>query len=159
MTHNQFLTKYQYGRVDVDRFPKYYEYQCVDLVWLYITQVHGKRWRILRGNGGAKNAFTDYPNSFIYPEDYELIVNDWNDVNQIPRQGDIMIWNEWAGNPWGHIAIVHQAFPGQNWWIAFEQNAGGGSGQGRGQDAAILRGHKYTAFGGYGKISGWLRKK
>lgn len=163
MTHNEFIEKYDHQKIDIDNYPwengQSYIYQCTDLVSLYINEVHNKQYRFIRGSGGPADILTDWPNSFVFESDYDLIINDWNDVNQIPKQGDIMIWSGWPANQFGHIAVVHQSFPGQNRWVAFEQNAGGGTSQGTGEDVSKLRVHSYTASAGFGPITAWLRPK
>jgi CHAP domain len=163
MTHNQFIDTYNWKAIDIDSYPYVdgvpYIYQCTDLVSLYIREVHNSTYRFIRGGGGPADIISDWPNSFVFESEFELVQNNFDDAYQLPKQGDIMLWDAWAGNSYGHIAIVHQVFPAQNMWIAFEQNAGGGQGQARGGDASQLRTHKYTAGNGFGAIWGWLTPK
>lgn len=111
MTHDQFKTKYLNTQLDWDATAGY---QCADVAKAYADQVWGVRVRpfgVGHTVGGVINAFYNYPDSFIYEDEVELIKNNRSDVNQIPNQGDIIIWDYVPAltTKFGHIAVVDEA--------------------------------------------------
>lgn len=148
MTHEEYKQKYLGRSFDYDAVAGA---QCADVAKSYVAEVHGKRWRAFGGypnpNGGVINAFLNYPNCFIYPEDYDLIENNPNDINQIPKKGDIVIWGDYElTGPEGHIAIVDSA--STQGFTSIDQNWN----DGRGLQTKLVT-HNYRG------ILGWLRVK
>lgn len=80
-----------------------YGYQCKDYADAYATAVFGGWVNTLRPNN-AKDAF-DGAN----PDFFHKIRNNPNDQNLIPEAGDIIVYNGWSANPYGHIAVVLDA--------------------------------------------------
>lgn len=80
--------------------------QCADVVihyvkWLWPNQPS----RDTLGLGNAKDLWGNSS-----PAHFEKIPNS-ADPNQVPRAGDVMIWDATGSNPFGHIAIVLSATP------------------------------------------------
>lgn len=73
-----------------------YGSQCVDLINAFADYCKNPR---IRGN--AKDLWAN-----ANPKYYQKIVNT---LKFVPRVGDIMVWNGWRGNPYGHVAIVKDA--------------------------------------------------
>lgn len=92
MTLQSFIKKYDGATVDYDgSFPG----QCVDLYRFYLRdvldvpqtpQVSGAR---LIWNTYSKDYFERIPNTFF----------------AIPKEGDIIIWDAFPGNPYGHVGM------------------------------------------------------
>lgn len=85
-----------------------YGAQCVDVALdytMYLTPDHG--WQETLGFGNAKDLFVAANDAF-----FEKIVNDHNDPNQLPNQGDIIIYDQIPGDPYGHVAVVDSADAG-----------------------------------------------
>lgn len=80
-----------------------YGYQCKDYADAYATAVFGSWVNTLRPNN-AKDAFDGANPDFFYK-----IRNNPNDANLIPEPGDIIVYNGWSANPYGHIAVVIDA--------------------------------------------------
>lgn len=85
----------------------------------------GTSWpQIILPNPDAKNVFSDASTKY-----FEKIENDHSDANQLPRQGDVMVFNATpqAGyentynNPYGHIGICDRA-NSEGYWL-LQQNA------------------------------------
>lgn len=110
-----------------------YGAQCTDLAQFYSQFLGGHRFW-----GNAIN-FYDQPGTF-----YQQIANS-PDPNNVPRLGDIVIWNIGA---YGHVAICINADANglttldQNWY----------TGNDVGSSAVIVR-HDWTSR----KVKGWLR--
>lgn len=151
MTHQQFINTWNWQRNDNDGFPKGYEYQCTDIVYLYSKEV----WGIPDGELFPVVGAVDLLNK---KSDYfEVVKNDFSNVEQIPSQGDIIVFAGTSGNAFGHVGIVDSATKDKV--TVFEQNAGGGSGQGTGEDVCKLRDHSYRAANGFGQVAGWIKLK
>ena len=142
---SRFITKWNNQKIDFDGA---YGHQCFDLVNQYRYEVTGLN---------PTTTLLDYayqifhePNRFFNPETrYERIFNDYNDINQIPQNGDIIVWNENMGAGAGHVAIVTDAQPSN--FEVLEQNAGNGDGQGDDDRTKLSR------YADYRNVSGWLR--
>ena len=145
INHEQFKAKYLNTRLDYDGVA---DYQCADVAKAYADQVWGVRYRAFglgKTIGGVINAFYNYPDSFIYHDEVELIKNDPSDPNQIPRQGDMPIWDFIPGltTKFGHIAVVDSA--DKAGFTSIDQNWG--------TDQVKLIRHTYKG------VLGWLRKR
>ncbi len=147
MNHEQFKTTYIGTFLNWDKVAGD---QCVDVAKAYIELVQGKRWyatgSVPVADGGAINVFENYPNSMVYADDYELITNNPNDLNQFPVQGDIIIWGEYPGLTGydGHIAVVDSANGSS--FVSIDQKWG--------QPLSVrLVNHNYNG------VLGWLRVK
>lgn len=145
MNHQEFKNKYIGKSFDFDGAAGA---QCADVAKAYVAEVHGKKWREIGSyptNGGVINAFYNYPNCFIYGEDYELIENNPNDFSQIPLQGDLIVWGDYElTSEFGHIAVVDSA--SKNGFSSIDQNWNAGNGL-----------HTQIVNHNYRGILGWLR--
>ena len=111
--------------------------ECVALIAQYladngkpIVYANAKDWA---GNAGMNGNFT-------------WVANNPSDVNQVPKRGDIVVWN--GGLPgsggYGHIAIFDRvSAPGQ--FVSFDQNWGG------------RQAHFVTH--NWGNVAGWFTPK
>lgn len=113
--------------------------QCTDLANAYISEVLGLP--IVLGTNAV-----DFPKKCL-PPNYEYILNDPNNADQVPIQGDIMIWISPDGI--GHIGVFDNGKKGVNSFVSFDQNWPVGS-------VCKLVTHTYT---GTYKVVGWLRGK
>lgn len=121
---NQFLGQYVDGK------------QCVGWASYYSRNYLGTPDFF---NHDAKDVFDNAPNTF------ERILNNPQDYNQHPEEGDIIIWNGWKENPYGHIAVCSYSSNGSN-FTSYDQNWPSGS-------TVHRQGHDY------GNVKGWLRPK
>lgn len=101
ITLGQFVAKYNGVAVDFDRA---YGGQCWDLVAQYSQEVvglQGGAWDVMPTGplGGAVEIYTVFKNPL--PTYYDRIANS-PDPNQLPLEGDIIVWN-WG--TYGHTAI------------------------------------------------------
>src|SRR3990167_6354589 len=95
MTIDGFFIKYNWRAIDWD---KVYGGQCVDLFRQYVDDVLGVPQPPAVGNLGAKELLNNYN-----PQYFERIINGLFDI---PKKGDIPIWNEKAGGGFGHVSVV-----------------------------------------------------
>lgn len=98
-------------------FDGMYSAQCTDFANFYIQYLTGQNpYSLGFGVPGAK----DYWNVRVPYFDY--IQNDPNDANQLPKPGDIIIYN---GNMPGSGGYGHVAIVGESKQVYYEQNYGG----------------------------------
>lgn len=140
-TVDQFFTENEGKPLDFDGF---YGRQCMDCAQFYNRDVVGAP--VLKGN--AIDVWSVYPQDF-----YTKVINNWNDLNQFPVKGDLILWN--AGK-FGHIAICSQA-DGRA-FTSFEINwpiQGYTDSQGNfiGTGVAHFQNHDYAG------VLGWLHPK
>lgn len=123
--------------------------QCVDVVKHYMFYVH----RIPNRSFGwsAKTAWENVVNTFPVAQ-WERVVNDYNDMYQVPNEWDIIFFEGSAFDPvnW-HVAIVVNAEKWSNAVTVFEQNAKG-SWTWKGEDAPRIFDYNYSG------VSGWYKK-
>lgn len=106
MNIKEFFNKYNTRYADYDST---YGPQCKDLFNFYNKEVVGGQ-RIygdakdLWNNATALKFYTQIPNTLTF----------------VPKEGDVMIWPAWKGNPYGHVAIVSSA--NMFWFTSFDQN-------------------------------------
>jgi len=132
MTHQEFVTKYNWRAIDYDGA---YGPQCVDLFRQYLKEVLNVSQP--PSVGGAKDLWNNYD-----PRYFDRINNGPLDI---PKKGDIPIWDARAGGGHGHVAIVETANLFS--FTSFDQNWPVGT-------YCHFQGHNY--FGG---LVGWLRAK
>jgi len=155
-----FFKKYEGKQVDVDNgFPASQPYQCTDWVQLFAREYYGfKTLPFLNKEngypgGGAADAFYNFgaEGNFISPSDVDLVVNDPADKNQVPKQGDFIIFDRNAGNGYaGHIAIF-DVLVSHNSFYSYDQNAPKPSVQ------RVF--HSFTGSNGFSHVIGWLTPK
>lgn len=124
------------------------DWDCVDMAKSWAVFLYGD-WVNTIGYGNAKDLF--YGASDYY---FDKIVNDVNDPNQLPQQGDIMMFDATphAGytntynNPYGHTGVLDSA-DGNGYTIIAQAS-------GTGQVA-----HLDTKPWKYRPCIGWLRPK
>lgn len=117
MTIDEFFARYNGKGLDYDGL---YGNQCVDLIEYYLQDVFGmgpfyanaKDWYYNFGGNLAKR--------------FERITNNPNNYNQVPKHGDIIIWNGSlpGSGGYGHIAIF-DAVVSPGTFRSFDQNWGG----------------------------------
>lgn len=161
MTFNELKTKYLGQSVDVDNgFPANQPYQCTDWAQQVAREYYGfKTAPFLNKDsgyqeGGAADAFDNFgtEGNFISPSDVDLIVNDPNDSNQIPKQGDFIIFDRNTGNGMaGHIAIFDGMGDNLNYFYSLDQNAP--------EPKVCELFHTFTEGLGFSKVIGWLTPK
>lgn len=110
MNLKEFIKKYENKAVDVDGN---YGAQCVDLFNRYCMDV----W-------GIKEPIKEFPVASAYQlydmakkkSNFETV---FNDPNAVPKEGDVIIWNQGVG-PHGHVGIYVEGDVMK--FTAFEQN-------------------------------------
>jgi hypothetical protein len=98
MTFNDFINKYLGKKVDYDGA---YAGQCVDLFRQYNKDVLGLKVQP-KGVSGAKDFWYGYDNDPVLKANFKKIPNS---PTGVPAYGDVIIWDKWSTNPYGHIAI------------------------------------------------------
>lgn len=124
MSFDEFKTEWLGKRIDYDHV---YQYQCVDLILEYIKECYG----ISNGVWGNAIDYWVHPSSALLNKFHRIGGND-------ALQGDIVIFNGNAGNPYGHIGIATGNIDSVNVEI-LEQNGATGGGTGTGGDAIRTR--------------------
>lgn len=105
----KFNNKYcNYNMESESRKRPGYSYECKYLFNAYNRDVVGAK----RTYGNACDIWYNYDTT-----KYTRIPNT---LTFVPKKGDVMIWGAWAGNPYGHVAIVDNA--NLLWFNAFGQN-------------------------------------
>ena len=137
ITFSQFQTKYNGKFVDFDGNKKFW---CVDLMRRFLVDVLGLSGWALPAVGGAKELYTKFSPS----SGFTRTKNVWNDLNNYPKPGDIVVWGWYLGVTGidGHVGICTWA-DGKN-LIVFNQNYPTNS-------ASVLRKFDYRG------VLGWLR--
>lgn len=137
MTYQQFKAEWLGRRIDYD---KVYGYQCVDLILEYLKEVYG----IPSGVSGNAIDYWNRPSPALLAHFDKVAGSQAN-------QGDIVVLNGLAGNPYGHIGICDSE-DGTNVAI-LEQNGADGNGSGVGGDAIRTRAVSRS------RVAGILRPK
>lgn len=140
MTYPEFESAWLGKRVDTDGYPVGAIYQCVDLIKEYLNQVFSIPY------GAFGNAIDYWANTV------PAIAAKFDRVTGTPKQGDIVVINGTASNPYGHIGVATGAVTSTTTEI-LEQNGGTGSGNGTGTNAIRKRFIKNNT------IAGLLRPK
>lgn len=130
--YKDWITKLIWKRVDMDNFPKYGKYQCVDLFKHYIFYVLGIR---VAKTGNAKEIWI---NKYRIFDKSRIKMTNCNDL----MQWDILVNTRWT---YWHIAIFDHYL---NWKIyASEQNwSGKNSGSGLWDNAIRIHWYPMTFF-------------
>ncbi|WP_146070822.1 LysM peptidoglycan-binding domain-containing protein [Arthrobacter sp. B1805] len=83
---------------------QHYGLQCVDLADWYAEQLFGVPWAQCLGPVAGARDLMD-----VAPDKYWTKI--WNDgsVDLIPQRGDVVIYEGWGANQWGHVGIPLQA--------------------------------------------------
>jgi hypothetical protein len=145
MTLEEYKNRYIEQSVDVDAA---YGAQCYDLVvsyWKEVYRLFQEGNPICQWTGGVVDFFHYF--SKMFDENvFELVVNNPNDIAQIPPSGAVYILNE---GYLGHTGIVYSA--NETNFIALDQNWGSGvDGSGGGGKQIRMVVH------GYEKMLGWI---
>lgn len=112
MTIKEFTEKYLGKKVDWDGA---YGGQCVDLFRQYVNDVLSLKQP--KGVVGAKDFWTNYETDPILKDNFTKIPNT---PTGVPQEGDVMIWDAWSSNKYGHIAIYIKG--DVNKFISLDQN-------------------------------------
>lgn len=97
MTLDQFVAKWLGKTADYDG---YYGGQCVDLFRYYVAEVlHNLQPDKVVG---AKEFWTNFDRDRALYNNFTKITNT---LTAVPQKGDVVIWDAWTGNPFGHVAI------------------------------------------------------
>lgn len=112
MTFAQFQKKYLGKKVDWDGA---YAGQCVDLFRQYVNDVLGLQQP--KGVVGAKDFWTNYETDPILNKNFKKIANT---PTGVPQEGDVIIWDAYTGNPYGHISIFIKG--DANKFVSLDQN-------------------------------------
>jgi CHAP domain len=109
-----FMNTWMNRFLDTDGYPSYWKYQCVDVFRKYQTDVVGNP--LVPGN--ARDYWYNYPRDPVLQQFYVRIPNT---LTAIPKMGDVIIWDGWSADPYGHIAICTAA-AGMIYFTSFDQN-------------------------------------
>ena len=99
---NEFFEQYTIGR-GVD-FDGQFQFQCFDLANEYIYKRTDKQ--PIMNLSSAKDIWYQPDGIFPFSVSYEKIANS---PDNYPDKGDIIVWDAWDSNPYGHVALVLQA--------------------------------------------------
>jgi len=112
MTLQQFVDKYLGKKIDFDGA---YGGQCVDLFRQYNKDVLG----IVQPKGviGAKEFYTNFDKDPVLKANFTKIANT---PTGVPEAGDVVIWDKWSGNEFGHVAIFLNG--DENKFTSLDQN-------------------------------------
>lgn len=135
-----FINKYMNKYLDTDGYPSYNKYQCVDVIRKYLVESVG--CKLVGGN--ARDYWYNYDLDPTLKKHFTRIKNT---VTAVPKLGDIIIWDAWRKNPYGHIAIC-SASAGLIYFTSFDQNWPVGS-------PCHYQAHDF--FWWSPKVLGWLR--
>jgi hypothetical protein len=138
MTLDNFVKTYLGKKVDFDG---YYGGQCVDLFRQYVKDVLDKPQP--KGVQGAKDFWTNFSTDANLKNNFTKIPNS---PTAVPQKGDVMIWDSWTGNNFGHVAIFLDG--DVNSFTSLDQNFPTLS-------KVTKTKHNYTVP----KVLGWLRPK
>jgi SMC interacting uncharacterized protein involved in chromosome segregation len=94
-----------------------------------------------KGVIGAKDFYVNYDTDPILKKNFKKIANT---PTAVPQKGDVMIWDKWTGNPYGHVSIYLDG--DVNKFNSLDQNWNNLQ-----RVEKVL--HNYTAP----KVLGWLR--
>lgn len=136
MAYQDFKNRWLGRRIDYDHV---YAYQCVDLILIYIKEEFG----LATGVWGNAIDYWNRPSAPLLGK-FNLV------AGSNAQQGDIVVLNGLAGNPYGHIGICESVTA--TTVNILEQN-GAGSGTGTGRDAIQVRGIPKS------RVAGLLRPK
>lgn len=134
MVLQQFINKWTGNPCDFDGVAGA---QCVDLYRMYVKEsLNFPQSAALGINGKASDIWKTYLLQY-----FERIENT---PDGVPKEGDIVIWNDKAGGGYGHVAVFVEGTAKS--FRSFDQNWPVGS-------PPHIQGHYYTS------VLGWLRPK
>lgn len=139
MNVDQFVAKYNGVHIDEDG---YYGAQCWDVSARYAREVVGCP-SFPTGSGGAEGLFRLFRDPI--GRYFDRIANNKSDPNQLPKKGDVIVWDSSFSPPWGHTAVCISA--DASGVTVLEQNGNNPGG------VAYIKKRGWTA------VSGWLRPK
>lgn len=88
-------------KIDVD---KAFGDQCVDVAMDYAQYLFNKPWYQVIGYGNAKDIYGSSKGAY-----FKKIKNNPKDKKQLPKQGDLIVFDKTNTNPYGHIGVVDKA--------------------------------------------------
>lgn len=135
MNLNEFVAKYEGQTVG---YPDgSYVGECLSIVKRYILECFNLN-PPPSGSGSAYGYWSNFPDPLG-----EVFKKVENTVDGVPKRGDIVIWQPWSTNQYGHIDIFLDG--NEFWFNGFDQNWGG------------RHAHKVTHD--YKNVVGWLTPK
>ena len=139
MTVDEFINRYNGVHIDEDG---YYGAQCWDVSARYAREVVGCP-SFPTGSGGAEGVYRLFQSPI--PNYFTRIANNKSDPNQLPKKGDVIVWDKYFSAPWGHTGVCISA--DSSGVTCLEQNGNNPGGV------------AYIKKRGWSNISGWLRPK
>jgi hypothetical protein len=152
MTYQEFKNNYLGKKIDVDQA---FFNQCYDLPVQYWHDVYGHYlnvpydWPVCWWTGGVIDFFEHF-NEMFDKSIFQLIPNNPSDYNQVPREGDVIVFGKHPGNEYGHVSIFDRS-TGPNQFVSLDQNYMGRL------DPVREVNHVYTGDSLYGPVLGWIR--
>lgn len=136
------MTSWIWKKVDYD---KAYWNQCVDWARQYAQDIG---YPIGTFSGSALNGWkTGSP----FKSNWKRVVYS---AGKIPQKWAIVFFDKTKANPYGHVAVVHDA--GERTITVVEQNAWSGNWDGKWANAIITRTYSYTNAP-VGNVLGWYQ--
>ncbi len=135
--------------IDIDSYPAGQQFQCWDYSIFVARQIMGSQYftPLCLQTGGVKDWVLHEPSKQQWLDaGWVWVANDFNDPNQVPKEGDVFVK---TNSSWGHTGIIKNAVAGSPMLTIVDENAETGSGSGRGGDAPIERQVPYTYFDGW----------
>lgn len=112
LTLDQFVNKWLGKKADFDGA---YGGQCVDLFRFYVKEVLSRPQP--RSVKGAKDFWFKFEQDPNLKNFYTRIPNT---ITAVPQKGDVMIWDAYSGNPYGHVSIYLSG--NVFWFTSLDQN-------------------------------------
>lgn len=130
--YKNWINKIVGKRVDMDNYPKYGKYQCVDLFKHYANNCLGMK---LTKTGNAKEIGT---NKYKIFDKSRVKMSNCNDL----MQGDILVTTKWE---YGHI-VIFDHFSGWKVLVAEQNGSGKNSGSGLWANAIRIQWYPLSFF-------------
>ena len=119
ITLEEFTDKYLWELIDYDWV---WGSQCTDLLKAYTNEVLNVRlWSF---GGSARSGWSNVNNTFP-ANDWEKVVNDYNQPFQTPKEWDLIFWDSWnywhcaistIDNAWNTITMLEQNVWNWDWY-------------------------------------------
>jgi hypothetical protein len=125
------------------------KYQCVEFVKRYYYEYYNHK--MPNASGNARDFFNKKLDDRAYNEKRGLM--QYRNVREYaPHVGDLLVYDSYGGNPFGHVAIIVEV--GQNHVVIAQQNIGTSSRE----KLKLVNYNGYYTIAEY-DILGWLRKE
>lgn len=139
-----------YGRnLTADGYNLGLKYQCVEFVKRYYYQVY--QHKMPNAGGNARDFFNKKLGDRAFNKERGLM--QYRNVREyLPKPGDLLVYDSYPGNPYGHVAIIAETGP--DFVIIVQQNIGTLTRE----KLKLVKFMDYCTIADY-DILGWLRRE